>query len=329
MLHTLNSGEEYMKSVSRFIFIAIVFMALASTAHALTPREQLSQMVQQLQKTPNDNALREKIIKLARTIKPAPAIPEEAERRMARGVSAMKTAKTISDYKDAAREFELATLAAPWYADAYYNLGMAQNKAEDFSKAAGSLKLYLLAAPGARDAKEARTLMYELEFKQEKVEKDKAKTAADAEKKKELAIATSRFRGTYHGWSCYVGRDHHGGCNEDQRKGSNWGVMRLDDGPIRFTFTFNEDGTIGAPGYVSWAGCGTGPAPDYGTTVFGTPTSRDVSSIVWEVRFRSEPTRRIWTEAAHDGSWIRFSCDRPIENASPGARYHYVNFERQ
>ena len=50
MLRPPNSGDQSMKSISRFIFIAIAFMALANTAHALTPREQLDQMVQQSQR---------------------------------------------------------------------------------------------------------------------------------------------------------------------------------------------------------------------------------------------------------------------------------------
>ena len=328
MLCTLNSGEESMKSVSRFIFIVIAFLAMATSAHALTPREQLNQMVQQLQKTPGDNALREKIIKLARTMKPALAIPEEAERRMARGVSAMKTAKAISDYKDAAREFELATLAAPWYADAYYNLGIAQNKSEDFSKAAGSLKLYLLAAPGAKDAKEARTLMYELEFKQERADKDKAKTAADAEKKKELARATDHFRGTYHGWACRA-VEWPSGCNEVERNGREWNRQLSNDGSqARLTFTFGEDGTIWPTGGIHTAACYGIPAVG-DSTVVGTPTNQYVTGIVWEERIKNKAPRRIWTEVAQNGSSIRFSCDRPLENASPGTRYHYVLFERQ
>lgn len=42
---------------------------LANIAHAESPREQLQQMAMQLQQSPNDNALRERIIKLAPTLK--------------------------------------------------------------------------------------------------------------------------------------------------------------------------------------------------------------------------------------------------------------------
>ncbi len=57
-------------------------------------------MVEQLQKTPADNALREKIIKLAAEIKPAPAVPEEAQRREGRAKFAFKSAKSNDDYRN-------------------------------------------------------------------------------------------------------------------------------------------------------------------------------------------------------------------------------------
>lgn len=66
-----------MKSTINFL-VLIFGLLLANVAHAETPREQLQQMVEQLQKSPNDNALREKIIKLAPTLKPSPAVPDAA-----------------------------------------------------------------------------------------------------------------------------------------------------------------------------------------------------------------------------------------------------------
>jgi hypothetical protein len=55
-----------------------------------------------LQNNPNDNALREKIIiRVKMVMKPKPAIPEEAERFMARGTAAIKNAKNPDDFKDA------------------------------------------------------------------------------------------------------------------------------------------------------------------------------------------------------------------------------------
>ena len=154
-----------MKTTGKPIILVFALLVLAASANAQSPREELQQMVEQLQKTPNDNALREKIIKLAITIKPALAIPEEAERRMARGAAAFKGATLAEDYQDAAKEFEQATLAAPWYGDAYNNLGVAQDKAGKYEAALRSLKLAQLASP---DSKDIKALIYEVEYRRDK-----------------------------------------------------------------------------------------------------------------------------------------------------------------
>src|ERR1700738_3831653 len=175
--------ESEMKALL-YILLLLAFNCVAFAQE--NPREQLKQYVADLQKSPDDQALREKIIKLALTLDPKPAIPEDAERFMARGAAAIKDAKVESDFKDAAQEFEKATLAAPWLANAYYNLGVAQSKAGDYGGAARSLKLYLLAAPDAPDVKEAKSLMYEMEDKKGKIgkAKDAAAEAAERERQK-------------------------------------------------------------------------------------------------------------------------------------------------
>ena len=167
-----------MRIKTSFILVFIVFILAAGAVFAETPREQLKQMVQQLQKNPNDNALREKIIKLAQELKPAPAVPDEAERRMVRGTAAFKGSKSVADYRDAAKEFEQAALAAPWYGDAYVNLGVAQDKAENYEAALRSLKLALLALP---NDKEIKVLIYEVEYRNDKV--NSAVAAVEQEKK--------------------------------------------------------------------------------------------------------------------------------------------------
>lgn len=93
------------------------------------------------------------------------AISEEAERRMARGAAAIADAKTSADFLAAAKEFELATIAAPEWGDAYYNLGVAYDKAGKPIEALAALKRAAAAMPEARDVK---TLMYQVEFRAEK-----------------------------------------------------------------------------------------------------------------------------------------------------------------
>lgn len=170
-------------SRGKLIVVAISLFALAASAYAQSPREQLQQLTIQLQQSPNDNALRERIIKLALTVKPPPALPPEAERRMVRGGAAFNGATSIADYQAAATEFEQATLAAPWSGDAYYNLGVAQDKAEDYDAALRSLKLAALASPGSKDAEK---LSYAVEFRKEKAAA--ARAAADTPQEREAAL---------------------------------------------------------------------------------------------------------------------------------------------
>lgn len=167
-----------MKSALKFLSLLFAVLILTNTAYAESPREQLKQMVEQLQANPDDDALREKIIKFAQKLKPAPAIPEEAERRMGRGTAAFKGSKSVADYQKAAQEFEQATLAAPWYGDAYFNLGVAQDKAEEYEDALSNLKLALLSLPNSKDIK---ALIYEVEYRKE-VNAPEAKAAQERER---------------------------------------------------------------------------------------------------------------------------------------------------
>ncbi|MBI4808631.1 MAG: hypothetical protein HY799_06775 [Nitrosomonadales bacterium] len=67
-----------MKLTMKLLVLLFCAQLLASSANAESPREQLKQMVDQLHQNPDDDALREKIIMLARTVKST--IPEVAVR---------------------------------------------------------------------------------------------------------------------------------------------------------------------------------------------------------------------------------------------------------
>ena len=88
--------------------ILVLFLTLHAFfpvyAQSSNPQQTLNQYVADLQKNPNDYALREKIIRHVQAMKQKPAIPEEAERRMARGSAAVKGAKNEKDFQDAAVE---------------------------------------------------------------------------------------------------------------------------------------------------------------------------------------------------------------------------------
>jgi tetratricopeptide (TPR) repeat protein len=164
----------------RTVVHLILFLALITTGNAAqagkkssASEEILKQYVEDLKKNPADSALREKIIKLALTMKPAPVIPENAERNMARGTAYAQKATDDTGYKKAITEFEAAANAAPWLALAYYNLGVVQEKAGLFNEAIQSLKLYLLSAPDAKNARDVKNKIYALEVDAEDVQASK------------------------------------------------------------------------------------------------------------------------------------------------------------
>lgn len=112
----------------------------------------------------DDTRLREKIIKLVHRLDPKPAVSEEAERYMAYGQIAVKKAQSLAGYEKAAKEFQKAVNIAPWWADAYYNLGIVQGKAYQYETAIRNLDLYLFAKPDAPDYREVKLKKYEWEY---------------------------------------------------------------------------------------------------------------------------------------------------------------------
>src|SRR3990172_1141519 len=133
--------ERTMKSTSKLIIFIFTFLALAVSAYAQSPREELQQMVEQLHQSPNDNAQREKIIKLATNINPAPAIPEEAREPFVMGATVLKKASDPAGASKAVDLFTQALNIAPWFAEAYYNRAIARETAGQFDSAIDDLKL--------------------------------------------------------------------------------------------------------------------------------------------------------------------------------------------
>jgi tetratricopeptide (TPR) repeat protein len=158
-------------------------------------REALAHYMAALQPAPEGGAddlrLRETIIKLVQKLSPPPAIPEEARRFSVRGQIAIKEAKSPADFDEAANEFGKALRVAPWWADGYFNQGVALEKAGKYNEAIRSLKFYLFSAPGAPDAEKIKEQIYALEYRQEKTGKEAAtkrqeqetKSRVEAEKK--------------------------------------------------------------------------------------------------------------------------------------------------
>jgi len=164
----------------------MVITLFSAHAQSSNPQQTLNQYVSDLQKNPNNYALREKIIRHTQTMRPAPGVPDEARRFMNRGMAAAEGAKTESDYRDAIQEFQKAVNIAPWLGSGYRNLAVVQDKAGQYAQAVQNLKLFLLTNPPAADAEAAKTLMDKIEYRQEKAAKESSPQAIAANKQKEF-----------------------------------------------------------------------------------------------------------------------------------------------
>jgi hypothetical protein len=168
------------------ILLVLIFgLLLANAANAESPREQLKQMVEQLQQTPNDNALREKIIKLAPTLKPPPALPDAAITFEGRAQFAFKSAKSEDDFLAAAREYEKAVAAAPWVQGYYTDLCTIYEKAGKFEDAKRHCGFYLIGLTDPAQMTDVKRRIAGLEFGIEKA------TAANTPQAREAALMKS------------------------------------------------------------------------------------------------------------------------------------------
>jgi hypothetical protein len=135
------------------------------------PQQTLNQYVADLQRSPNDTALRAKIIGFVQTMRPAPAIPEEARGHYVMAATFMEKAKDNTGFERAVLEYKAALLAAPWWADAYKKLAIAQKAAEKYDDAVASLNFYLLTQPA--DARDAQDEIYKLKALKESAADDR------------------------------------------------------------------------------------------------------------------------------------------------------------
>lgn len=109
--------------------------------------------------------LRKEIIEFVSTIKPAPAIPDQAQRYFVQGNTMLKAAKNAADYKLAINKYKEALIEAPWWGDAYNNLAIALNSAGQADLAKQAMELYIFTKP--KDAGQAQNKIYEIEAQQE------------------------------------------------------------------------------------------------------------------------------------------------------------------
>lgn len=161
-----------------------LMVALMSTVQAQSPQDTLMQNISELQKNPNDTALREKIIKQVQKMKRPPAIPEEARRHYVKASTILEDARQPSDSADAAEEFRQALLVAPWWGEAYMKMGLALETAQRYNDAIASLRLFMATNPKDELRRKTQDEIYRIEAKADRAVKDKELAAKKAEEDK-------------------------------------------------------------------------------------------------------------------------------------------------
>lgn len=275
-----------MKWRTRILLAALLSMTCAGPVLAQASGEQLRQMVEQLQKAPDDSALRERIIKLARELKPSPAIPEGARRFLGRGIAAFETAKDTEGFRQAMQEFQRSADVAPWWADPYFNLGQSAEKAGDLKAAMAAYRFYLAASPDSADADKVRTHMYKLEFLAEQKDKEKAAQARDDETRKKrqawAADIVSWLRTNYGGRLerqsiCYAGNAD---CTAQDAEGRNWSSVLTED-------SSSSPNLVRENRRFTYAVVGPGldqiqlELPYFSNSFCGVPSGPDLASVRW------------------------------------------------
>ncbi len=148
-------------------------LSRAMAAATANSPEMLKFYINELKKYPDDKDLRESVIKMAQEVSPRPRVPDEAERALARGNVFLKRAADAQGFQEALAEFKAAVALAPWLADGYMGMSMAQEKAGMYPEAIQSLKFYQLASPQAKNVREIKRRLYELEAQAEEARKAK------------------------------------------------------------------------------------------------------------------------------------------------------------
>ncbi len=323
-----------MKKICLAVLLTFMLTSvLITTTQAQTPQETLNQYIADLQKNPNDNALREKIIKFVQEMKPAPKVPEEVATHEGAAEYAFKNAKTDADYADSAKEYEKALLVAPWLATDYFNCGVAYEKARKFDAAIRNFNFYLIAAPYGQDANDVRKRIGGLKYAIEKATQEQQAAEARARSEQERREAPQALqrrlkaeygRATYKLLNCShapqsVCFQESGsfpcGCNEAEYGGSYW-------------YQNNKDYV-----YISF--------PSDGNIVFicsffntpwlrGTPKGANIEDIFWEASpsGQNPQWKPVWVKLINGLDNIIYSLERPIDDSqySPYMRYDYRQF---
>lgn len=148
----------------------VALLQQAAIKRSGSPRETLKQMLADFRGHVANETLRRSIVQLAGSIKPALAVPADAEKANARARYLFRTAESEDDYLEVATQYLQAIEAAPWVPDYYFNLCVILEKTQYVKQALHACRLYLEVAPATAvdDIAKIKALLSGVEFAQEK-----------------------------------------------------------------------------------------------------------------------------------------------------------------
>lgn len=142
---------------------------------AKNPRALLTEIGEQLKQFPDNDGTRGLAIALAHKIKPPPSIPEEAREFFVKASTIMQVSKEAEQLKLAINSLREALKLAPWWGDAYFNLGAAHELAGNFKQAKRNFELYLISINGEKEARNVQDRIYAIDAKSELYENGREK----------------------------------------------------------------------------------------------------------------------------------------------------------
>ncbi|MGO9445628.1 MAG: ankyrin repeat domain-containing protein [Thiobacillaceae bacterium] len=155
----------------------------------------LQNILAQYQKSPSDS-LRDSILHTALAMNPPPEIPEEARRPFIQANTLFKTAQSDADTKMVLGLYRDALSQAPWFADAWYNQSLTQEKAGYYAGALASMKNFQQLEPGGATDRAALDRIYTLEAEGKSTDAKRVQAAA-------LDAAATTVRRTVGGYTLY------------------------------------------------------------------------------------------------------------------------------
>ncbi|MFV5701738.1 tetratricopeptide repeat protein [Flavobacterium sp. XS2P12] len=174
--------------MKKLLYYLTLLLLFSYNASAQSARETLNQYIAQLQKSPDDNALREKIILLAQKNKPAPAITDEAREKYVMAI----TLRDDKEYELALSNINETLLITPWWGDAYKELGLTLGLVKKYDEAILAYQLYIKTLTDdevVSHVKDEIAIMKAKKMKAEKEQNELNKIVRSEEEKRQVVNA--------------------------------------------------------------------------------------------------------------------------------------------